>query len=141
MFEAVTAVSEKMDIIIKAAAVADYTPLSVADQKLKKGDGDMQIPLKRTRDILAYLGEHKTEKQFLCGFSMETENMIENTKKKLIKKNLDMIVCNNVKQAGAGFGGDTNVVTLMTREKMEELELMSKAQVAHILLDRIIGGL
>ena len=129
------------DIIIKAAAVADYTPLEVMDNKIKKSDGDMSIPLKRTDDIIGTLGKIKLEsgrKFFLCGFSMETEHMLENSKAKLEKKNLDMIVANNVKVAGAGFGTDTNVVTVITKDKAEELPIMSKEQVAHELLDRII---
>lgn len=139
MFEAVTSVSEQQDIIIKAAAVADYTPVRVADEKIKKMDGDSSIALKRTEDILKYLGEHKKESQFLCGFSMETENMLENSRKKLEKKNLDMIVANNLKVAGAGFGVDTNVVTLIRRESIEELPIMEKEEVAAAILDAIVG--
>ena len=138
MFDAVTQNSDSMDIIIKAAAVADYTPASVADEKIKKKDGDMAIPLKRTSDILKYLGEHKKEGQFICGFSMETENMLENSRKKLEKKNADMIVANNVKVEGAGFGVDTNVVTLITKEGYKELPQMSKEDVASAILDSII---
>ena len=133
MFQAVTAVSEKQDIIIKAAAVADYTPVAVSEEKVKKKAGDMSIPLKRTRDILQYLGEHRQKEQFLCGFSMETEHMIENS-----QKNLDMIVANNLKVAGAGFGTDTNVVTLITRDTMQQLPIMSKNEVAHAILDHIL---
>lgn len=121
MFREVTAVSDEQDIIIKAAAVADYTPERVADQKIKKAEGSSSIALKRTRDILKYLGEHKNPSQFLCGFSMETENLIENSQKKLEKKNLDMIVANNLKVAGAGFGVDTNVVTPIRRDGIKEL--------------------
>lgn len=138
MFQAVTAVSEKQDIIIKAAAVADYTPVAVSEEKVKKKAGDMSIPLKRTRDILKYLGEHRQKEQFLCGFSMETEHMIENSQKKLAQKNLDMIVANNLKVAGAGFGTDTNVVTLITRDTMQQLPIMSKDEVAHAILDHIL---
>ena len=139
MFEAVTARAEDMDIIIKAAAVADYRPAVVSDEKVKKSDGEMSIKLERTDDILGYLGQHKPEGQILCGFSMETQNMLENSKAKLVKKNLDMIVANNLKQAGAGFGVDTNVVTLITGESVEELPMMSKEQVAAVLLDRLMA--
>ena len=137
MFEAVTAVSDKQDIIIKAAAVADYTPAAVADEKIKKQDDDSSLSLKRTQDILKYLGEHKPEGQFLCGFSMETENMLENSKKKLKKKNLDMVVANNLKVSGAGFGVDTNVVTLITDHEVKELPQMSKEEVAIAIFDQI----
>lgn len=137
MFEAVTAVSAEQDIIIKAAAVADYTPVFVAEEKIKKIDGESNILLKRTRDILSYLGEHKGEKQFLCGFSMETENMLENSRKKLEKKHLDMVVANNLKVDGAGFGVDTNVVTLIGRDRVQELPKMSKEEVAVAILDVI----
>ena len=138
MFDAVTARAPEMDIIIKAAAVADYTPETVADNKIKKSDSDLFIPLKRTRDILGYLGEHRLPGQTLCGFSMETENMLENSRKKLVKKHLDLIVANNVKVAGAGFQGDTNVVTMISAEDVRELPLMSKDDVAHAILDRIL---
>ena len=127
----------EMDIIIKAAAVADYTPETVADNKIKKTDGDMFIPLKRTQDILGYLGSHRVPGQKLCGFSMETENMLENSRKKLSKKNLDMIVANNVKVSGAGFQGDTNVITMITADDVLELPLMSKDEAAHAILDRL----
>ena len=137
MFQAVTSVSMEQDAIIKAAAVADYTPVTVSGEKVKKKDGDMSIPLKRTRDILKYLGEHKREGQFLCGFSMETENMLQNSQEKLIRKNVDMIVANNLKVAGAGFGTDTNVVTLITWDKVQELPIMSKDEVAHTILGQI----
>lgn len=137
MFEAVSAHATEQDAIIKAAAVADYTPADVSSEKVKKKDGDMSIPLKRTTDILKYLGEHKHDGQFLCGFSMETEHMLENSTAKLTKKNVDMIVANNLKTTGAGFGTDTNVVTLITREGAEELPLMSKEEVAHQILNRI----
>ncbi|MBQ8495979.1 MAG: bifunctional phosphopantothenoylcysteine decarboxylase/phosphopantothenate--cysteine ligase CoaBC [Clostridia bacterium] len=137
MFHAVTTRADDMDIIIKAAAVADYTPISVADNKIKKADGDMSIPLKRTKDILKYLGEHKKENQVLCGFSMETENMLENSRKKLVSKNCDMICANSLKTAGAGFGVDTNIITMITADGAEEMELMSKDAAAHKILDKI----
>ena len=137
MFQAVTALSEAQDAIIKAAAVADYTPVTVSGEKVKKKEGDMSIPLRRTRDILGYLGEHRREGQFLCGFSMETEHMIENSQEKLIRKHVDMIVANNLKVAGAGFGTDTNVVTLITRDGVQELPIMSKDEVAHRILNQI----
>ena len=136
MFEAVKENFDKCDIVIKAAAVADYTPVVTYDNKVKKKDGDMSIELKRTKDILKYLGENK-KNQFLCGFSMETENMIENSVKKLKKKNLDMIAANNLKVKGAGFGTDTNVVTLITAEDVYELPIMSKNQVADEILTKI----
>lgn len=138
MFDAVTAISNEQDIIIKAAAVSDYTPAEVSDEKVKKKDGDLSIPMKRTQDILMYLGQHKREGQFPCGFSMETENMLENSKKKLAKKNADMIVANNLKDAGAGFGTDTNLVTLISADSVKELELMGKDQVAKALIDEIL---
>ncbi len=137
MFEAVTSRSDEQDAIIKAAAVADYRPKFVNTEKTKKTDGDMAIELSRTDDILKWLGEHKKEGQFLCGFSMETQNMLENSRRKLEKKNLDMIVANNLKVAGAGFGTDTNVVTLITKEKETQLEKMPKEEVAVHLLDEI----
>lgn len=137
MFQAVTSRAGEQDAVIKAAAVADYTPANVSSEKVKKKDGDLTIPLKRTKDILKYLGEHKREGQFLCGFSMETEHMLENSRKKLVQKNVDMIVANNLKVAGAGFGTDTNVVTLITRDAVEELPIMGKEEVAHAILDRI----
>lgn len=139
MFDAVTAVSDNQDIIIKAAAVADYTPVSVSDSKIKKSENDMKIALKRTKDILKYLGEHKTDKQFICGFSMETENVIENSRKKLASKNCDMICANSLRASGAGFGTDTNIITLITKDSETELELMSKELAAHKILDAIIG--
>ena len=138
MFEAVTSRSKEQDIIIKSAAVADYRPQTVGTEKTKKSDGDMAIPLTRTNDILAWLGEHKREGQILCGFSMETQNMLENSRVKLEKKHADMIVANNLKTAGAGFGTDTNVVTLITRDQIEELPCLSKEEVAHRLLDRLV---
>ncbi|MEY8395716.1 bifunctional phosphopantothenoylcysteine decarboxylase/phosphopantothenate--cysteine ligase CoaBC [Lachnospiraceae bacterium 45-P1] len=137
MFEAVTSRSDEQDAIIKAAAVADYRPKFVNTEKTKKTDGDMAIELSRTDDILKWLGEHKKEGQFLCGFSMETQNMLENSRRKLEKKNLDMIAANNLKVAGAGFGTDTNVVTLITKEKETQLEKMPKEEVAVHLLDEI----
>ena len=138
MYQAVTSRSDEQDIIIKAAAVADYRPKTVYDNKVKKQDGQMSIELERTRDILAYLGEHKRENQFLCGFSMETENMIGNSRAKLQKKNLDMVAANNVKEAGAGFQGDTNVLTLITQKEETSLPLMSKEDAANKLLDKIL---
>ena len=139
MFEAVTAVSDVQDIIIKAAAVADYTPVSAASEKIKKADKAGAIELKRTVDILKYLGEHKKENQFLCGFSMETENMLANSRKKLESKNLDMVIANNLKVEGAGFGVDTNVITIITKEEDIERPLMSKEEAAIAILDSIVG--
>ena len=138
MFEAVTSRADKQDVIIKSAAVADYRPSNVSDEKVKKKEGDMAIPLERTQDILKFLGEHKKENQFLCGFSMETQNMLENSRAKLEKKNLDMIIANNLKVAGAGFGVDTNVVTMITKDQEIELEIMSKSDVAKCILDQIL---
>lgn len=138
MFRAVTEEFEEQDIVIKAAAVADYRPKNPADEKVKKKDGELSIELERTQDILGYLGDHKKE-QYLCGFSMETENMIENSQKKLWKKNLDMIVANNLKQAGAGFGVDTNVVTIITKDEVKELDIMSKEDVAGTIVDEILA--
>ena len=137
MFEAVTGRSDEMDAVIKAAAVADYRPKFVNTEKTKKKDGDMAIELERTDDILKWLGEHKKDRQFLCGFSMETEHMLENSRAKLKKKNLDMIVANNLKVAGAGFGTDTNVVTMIRENKETELPIMSKEEVAGAILDEI----
>lgn len=137
MFEAMKSCYEEQDIIIKSAAVADYRPADVAAEKMKKKDGDMCIQLERTTDILGYLGQNKKPGQFLCGFSMETKNMLENSKEKLIRKNLDMIVANNLKQQGAGFGTDTNIVTLITKEGYQELPIMSKDEVAKELIDTI----
>ncbi len=137
MYEEVIKRSDEMDIIIKAAAVADYRPLNVAQEKMKKKDDDLSIALERTTDILKYLGEHKRQGQFLCGFSMETENMIENSRAKLEKKNLDMIAANNLRVEGAGFKGDTNVLTLITKDGEKELGLMSKLSAAMELLDNI----
>ncbi len=139
MFEAVSARAAQQDIVIKAAAVADYRPASVASEKIKKKDGDMAIPLERTVDILAWLGEHRAPGQILCGFSMETENMIENSRKKLEKKKIDLIAANNVKVEGAGFGTETNVVTLMTKDDAEQLPLLSKEDVADRLLTKLMS--
>ena len=139
MFDEVTKRANQQDIIVKAAAVADYTPESYVDSKIKKKDGDLSIPLKRTMDILKYLGENKKEGQFLCGFSMETDNMLENSKAKLSKKNADMIVANNLKDAGSGFKTDTNAVTLITRDGYRSLELKSKAEVAKEIFDEVLG--
>ena len=138
MYDAVTSVSKEQDIIIKAAAVADYRPAKVSDEKIKKKDGDLSIPLERTDDILKYLGENKQPGQFLCGFSMETQNMIGNSRVKLTKKNLDMVAANNVKMAGAGFQGDTNVLTLITQDEEVSLPLMSKEDAAMKILDKIL---
>ena len=139
MYDAVIAESESADVIIKAAAVADYRPASVSDNKIKKTDGDMSIPLERTKDILKTLGENKKDGQFLCGFSMETENMIENSRAKLTRKNLDMIAANNVKVDGAGFGVDTNILTLITEDDQKQLPIMSKDEAANALLDEILS--
>ena len=139
MFEAVTSVSEGQDIIIKAAAVADYRPREVSQEKVKKKDGQMAIELERTDDILKYLGAHKRPGQFLCGFSMETQNMIGNSREKLVKKNLDMVAANNLKVEGAGFQGDTNVITLITQEEDVSLQLMSKEEAAFKILDKILS--
>lgn len=138
MFDAVAAHASQADLIFKAAAVADYTPLVYADQKIKKAEGDMAIPLKRTSDILKYLGENRRPGQVICGFSMETENMLENSRKKLEKKNVDMICANNLKQSGAGFGVDTNVITLITRDSVVELPLQSKDSVSGVILDEAL---
>ena len=137
MFDAVVENFPAQDIVIKAAAVADYRPSQVSDQKVKKKDGDLSLALERTDDILKYLGEHKRDDQFLCGFSMETENMLANSRAKLAKKNLDMIVANNVKVPGAGFAGDTNVVTLITKDDETELPLLSKEDTSVRILDKI----
>ena len=141
MFQAVTSISGEQDIIIKAAAVADYRPARVAEEKVKKQDGEMSIALEKTDDILQYLGEHRCPDQFLCGFSMETQNMIRNSRAKLVKKNLDMVAANNLKVAGAGFQGDTNVLTLITKDEDVSLELMSKEDAANIILDKILSML
>lgn len=138
MFQAVTKNFHKYDIIIKSSAVSDYTPLAVANQKIKKSDSDMSIPLKRTKDILAYLGANKLDTQYICGFSMETENLIENSKNKLKKKNVNMIVANNLTQSGAGFGVDTNIVTIITPTSEIQLPLMSKSEVAENIIQQIL---
>ena len=139
MYEAVMARAKEQDMFVMTAAVADYRPAQVADEKVKKKDGDMSIPLTRTKDILGTIGQMRREDQVICGFSMETENMLANSQAKLERKNADLIVANNVKDAGAGFGVDTNLVTVITKEGAEELPLMSKEQVAHALLDRMVG--
>lgn len=140
MFKAVTSRSEEADIIIKAAAVADYTPVWTAENKIKKSDGELTLTLKRTQDILKYLGEHKRKGQILCGFAMETEDLLLNARKKLESKNCDLICANSLRAEGAGFGTDTNQVTVLTREKEVGLELLTKEETAHRILD-IIGGL
>ena len=140
MFREVTERAKEQDVIIKAAAVADFTPVNVADDKIKKADKDsnLSIELSRTKDILKWLGENKSEDQILCGFSMETKDMMENSRKKLNSKNLDMICANNLKVQGAGFGVDTNVITIITKDKEVELELMSKDKAAHEILSEIM---
>lgn len=138
MYEAVMSKADETDIIIMAAAVADYTSTVVADSKIKKKDQDMSISLARTKDILATLGEKKHEKQFLCGFSMETDNLLDNSSAKLVKKNADMIVANSLRDAGAGFGTDTNIVTLITRDGAETLPIMSKDKVSAKILEDIV---
>ncbi|WP_302326364.1 bifunctional phosphopantothenoylcysteine decarboxylase/phosphopantothenate--cysteine ligase CoaBC [Enterocloster lavalensis] len=139
MFEAVTSRSGEMDMIVKSAAVADYRPGTVGEEKIKKSDGDMSIALERTDDILGWLGSHRREGQILCGFSMETQNMLENSAAKLEKKHVDMIVANNLKVSGAGFGTDTNVVTFITKDGAKELPILTKDEVAHRLLDRLLS--
>lgn len=141
MYREVMARADETDIVIMAAAVSDYTPVTVADQKIKKHDGDMSIPLTRTRDILKALGEKRREDQFLCGFSMETQNLVENSRGKLERKHVDMICANNLKDPGAGFQTDTNLVTLITKDATEELPLMSKDDVAHAIVDHIMADL
>ena len=138
MFEAVTAHAPQSDLIFMAAAVADYTPVQYADDKIKKHDADMQIPLKRTQDILGYLGEHRKENQIICGFSMETRDMLENSRAKLQKKRVDMICANNLKVPGAGFGVDTNVITMITKDEITQLPLMTKEETANAILDKAI---
>lgn len=138
MYEAVCAILEEQDIIVKSAAVADYTPQTTATEKIKKSGSDMVLELVRTNDILKYIGENKKEHQFVCGFSMETENMIENSKAKLQKKKIDMIAANNLKVEGAGFGTDTNVMTLITKDDIQELPLLTKEETATYILDEII---
>lgn len=141
MFDAVTSRAPDQDIIIKAAAVADYRPATVAEDKIKKSgtDADLSLPLARTSDILAWLGEHRAPGQFLCGFSMETRDMVDNSRKKLEKKHIDLIAANNLKQEGAGFGVDTNLLTLIAADGARELPLMSKEEAAHALLDEIMS--
>lgn len=138
MFEAVKECYMEQDIIVKSAAVADYRPVSVAGEKMKKRDDSLSISLERTEDILQFLGDNRREGQFICGFSMETENMVENSRAKLEKKHVDMIVANNLKQEGAGFGTDTNIVTLITRDGCEELPMMGKDEVAGKIVDSIL---
>ena len=140
MFDAVTSRAPEQDLIIKAAAVADYRPRTVSEEKIKKsgGDEDLHLELERTQDILAWLGEHRREGQLLCGFSMETQNMVENSRKKLAKKHLDMVAANNLKEDGAGFGVSTNLLTLITAEGETALPLMSKDEAAHRLLDELL---
>ena len=138
MYQAVEKEFDSQDIVVMSAAVADYRPVTVADQKIKKKEGDMSIPLERTKDILGTFAQKKKQ-QFVCGFSMETENMLENSKAKLEKKNLDMIIANNLKVAGAGFGTDTNIVTVITKESSEELPIMKKEEVAGAIFDRILN--
>lgn len=138
MFQAVTGLSGEADMIIKAAAVSDYTPVEVSSGKIKKSGDEMTVAFRRTKDILAYLGQHKRKGQVLCGFSMETDDLIENSQKKLESKGCDMICANSVAQEGAGFGVDTNVITLITAGGCEELGLMSKEQAAHVILDRLL---
>ncbi|MBO5318078.1 MAG: bifunctional phosphopantothenoylcysteine decarboxylase/phosphopantothenate--cysteine ligase CoaBC [Oscillospiraceae bacterium] len=138
MFEAVAQYAPKADYIFKAAAVADYTPADYSDDKMKKRDGDLSIPLTRTTDILAWLGANRREGQVICGFSMETRDMLENSRAKLQKKNVDMICANNLKQEGAGFGVDTNIITLITKEGVQELPLQSKQSIAHAILDKAL---
>ncbi len=138
MFELVKAKAHRADVIIKAAAVSDYRPRSYSDEKIKKSSGDTVLELERTDDILSYLGNHRSEDQILCGFSMETENLVENSKAKLLRKNVDIIVANNLKDAGAGFGHNTNEVTIITNNKIDHLPLMSKEEVADAILDEIV---
>lgn len=138
MFEAVAVRAAEQDILIKAAAVADYRPMMVAEDKIKKSDDALSIPLERTQDILGWLGQHRRPGQFLCGFSMETQNMVENSRKKLEKKQVDMIAANNLKVEGAGFGVDTNLLTLITKDGLDELPLVTKEEAADLLLDRIL---
>jgi len=137
MFNAVKERYQEQDFIIKAAAVADYTPLTTADSKIKKSDGDMSIQLKRTTDILKFIGHNKGEHQIVCGFSMETDNVIENSRKKLASKNADMICANSLRTAGAGFGTDTNIITMITHDNEKELELMSKFDAADLILTEL----
>ena len=138
MFEAVAKYAKDADYIFKAAAVADYTPATYCDDKMKKKDGELSIELKRTTDILAWLGQNRRDGQVICGFSMETRDMVENSRAKLLKKNVDMICANNLKQEGAGFGVDTNIITLITKDDVQELPLQSKQQAAHAIIDHAI---
>ena len=138
MFEAITANAADSDYIFMAAAVADYTPAQYADEKIKKHDGDLSIPLQRTKDILAYLGEHRSDHQIICGFSMETRDMLENSRAKLQKKKVDMICANNLKVPGAGFGVDTNVITMITKDEITQLPLLTKEETANAILDKAI---
>lgn len=138
MFDAVTSRADEQDIIIKSAAVADYRPATVATEKMKKSGDSLELALEKTDDIIHYLGTHKKDGQFLCGFSMETEHMLSNSRTKLERKNLDMIVANNLKQAGAGFGTDTNIVTLITKDEELELPILSKDAVAKAIVDKIL---
>ena len=138
MFEAVKKEANDCDIIIKSAAVADYRPKNYCDEKIKKKDNELNIELEKTDDILKYLGENRKNGQVLVGFSMETENMVENSKAKLVKKNLDMIVANNLKEKGAGFGTDTNLVTLITKNEIKKLPLMSKEKVGEEIFNEIL---
>lgn len=138
MFRAVSEDFEKQDILIKSAAVADYRPAVVSDEKVKKKDGDMSIALERTKDILGYIGQHRRDGQVICGFSMETQNMLEYSRKKLKKKNLDMIIANNLKEQGAGFGTDTNRVTIISEKEEKTPGLLSKEEVADVILDEIL---
>ena len=140
MFDIVKEHFENQDIIIKAAAVADYRPKEFIDGKMKKKGLELNLELERTNDILKYIGEHKTN-QFVCGFSMETDNMIENSKEKLVNKNLDMIVANNLRQAGAGFAGDTNIVTIITKNEIKELDILSKEEVSKKVIDNILENI
>ena len=139
MYRAVTSAAETADIVVMAAAVADYTPATVADQKIKKSDGDMSIPLKRTKDILLSLGQNKKKGQFICGFSMETENLLENSSAKLAKKNADMICANSLTQEGAGYQVDTNILSLITKDGIEQLPLLSKLEASHRIFDVILN--
>ena len=139
MYQAVTSAAETADIVVMAAAVADYTPTTVADQKIKKKDGDLSIPLKRTKDILLSLGQNKRPGQFICGFSMETENLLENSSAKLAKKNADMICANSLTQEGAGYQVDTNILTLITKDGTKQLPMMSKLEAAHCIFDQIVS--
>ena len=139
MFDAITSHAPQADYVFMSAAVADYTPAQYNDDKIKKQDGDMAIPLKRTRDILGYLGEHRTSGQIICGFSMETRDMLENSRAKLTKKHVDMICANNLKVPGAGFGVDTNVITVITPEQILELPMLSKEEAANTILDQAVA--